>query len=75
MPAAIIFVATSGGSWRQLPPVFGLAWPAVYRQWSKDPVRASLHSVTFDELGPASELDWSRCAIDSVSVRGLKGGC
>jgi transposase len=25
--AAIIFVATSGCTWRQLPPVFGPAWP------------------------------------------------
>ncbi len=35
--AAIIFVATSGCTWRQLPPVFGSAWPTVYRrfaQWS-----------------------------------------
>ena len=35
--AAIIFVATSGCTWRQLPPVFGPARPTVYRrsaQWS-----------------------------------------
>jgi len=25
--AAIVFVATSGCTWRQLPPVFGPAWP------------------------------------------------
>jgi transposase len=45
--AAIVLVARSGCTWRQLPPVFGPAWP---------------------------ELDWSRCAIDSVSVRAAKGG-
>lgn len=63
--AAIIFVATSGCTWRQLPPVFGPAWPAVYRrfaQWSRDRVRAR------------GELDWSRCAIDSISLRAAKGG-
>lgn len=30
--AAIIFVATSGCTWRQLPPVFGPAWPTVHRR-------------------------------------------
>ncbi|BDM70225.1 transposase [Streptomyces nigrescens] len=76
--AAIIFVATSGCSWRQLPPVFGPAWPTVYRrfaQWSKERVWARLHRVILDELGAAGDLDWSRCAINSVSVRAVKGGC
>jgi hypothetical protein len=30
--------------------------------------------LVLDELGSQGELDWSRCAIDSVSVRALKGG-
>ncbi|AGS69885.1 transposase DDE domain protein [Streptomyces collinus Tu 365] len=30
-----------------------------------------LHRLTLDELGARGELDWSRCAIDSVSVRAL----
>ncbi len=75
--AAIIFVATSGCTWRQLPPVFGPAWPTVYRrfaQWSRARVWARLHRVILDELGSRGELDWSRCAIDSVSVRAVKGG-
>ncbi|MCW7947010.1 transposase [Streptomyces hygroscopicus] len=74
--AAIIFVATSGCTWRQLPPVFGPAWPTVYRrfaQWSRDRVWARLHRVILDELGVRGELDWSRRAIDSVSVRAAKG--
>ncbi|ROQ89001.1 DDE family transposase [Streptomyces sp. 2132.2] len=29
--AAIVFVATSGCTWRQLPPVFGLSWQNIYR--------------------------------------------
>ncbi|MFE9169882.1 IS5 family transposase [Streptomyces kebangsaanensis] len=75
--AAVIFVATSGCTWRQLPPVFGPAWQTVYRrfaQWSADRVWARLHRVVLDELGALGELDWSRCAIDSVSVRAAKGG-
>ncbi|MCP9994692.1 IS5 family transposase [Streptomyces werraensis] len=74
--AAIIFVATSGCTWRQLPPVFGPAWPMVYRrfaQWSRERVWARLHRVALDKLGAPGELDWSRCAIDSVSVRAAEG--
>nr|WP_234393192.1 IS5 family transposase [Streptomyces pactum] len=74
--AAIIFVATSGCTWRQLPPVFGPAWQTVYRrfaQWSRDPVWARPYRVVLDELGARGELAWSRCAIDSVSIRAVKG--
>ncbi len=74
---AIVFVATSGCSWRQLPPVFGPAWPTVYRRfarWSQQRVWARLHRVILDELGAQGALDWSRFAVDSVSVRALKGG-
>ncbi|GAB2785528.1 hypothetical protein GCM10027091_18290 [Streptomyces daliensis] len=52
--------------------MFGPAWQTVYRrfaQWSRDPVRARLYRVVLDELGARGELDWSRCAIDSVSIR------
>lgn len=75
--AAIIFVATSGCTWRQLPPVFGPCWQTVYRrfaQWSHARVWARLHRVVLDELGLCGALDWSRCAIDSVSLRAAKGG-
>lgn len=61
--AAIIFVATSGCTWRQLPPVFGPSWQTVYRrfaQWSRDGVWARLYRVILDELGARGELDWSR---------------
>ncbi len=46
--AAIVFVATSGCTWRQLPPVFGPYWQRVYRrfaQWSRDRVRCAIDSV------------------------------
>ncbi|WP_333774502.1 transposase [Streptomyces sp. IBSBF 3136] len=75
--AAIISVATSGCTWRQLPLVFGPCRQTVYRrfaQWSRGRVWARLHRVILDELGARGELDWSRCSIDSVSVSGRKGG-
>ncbi|WP_354006214.1 transposase [Streptomyces sp. NBC_00094] len=68
--AAIVFVATSGCTRRHVPPLFGPAWPTVYRRfarWSKDRVWARLHRVILDELGAQGDLDWSRFAIGSVS--------
>lgn len=79
--AAIVFVATSGCTWRQVPPWFRPAWPAVYRcfaRWSKERVWARLHRVILDELGAQGaqgDLDWSRFVVDSVRVRALKGRC
>lgn len=75
--AAIVFVATSGCTWRQLPPVFGASWQTVHRrftEWTTARVWAKLHRVILDELGSRGDLDWSRCAIDSVSLRATKGG-
>ncbi|EFE64852.1 transposase [Streptomyces viridosporus ATCC 14672] len=33
-----------------------------------------LHRLLLDELGSRGELDWSRCASDSVTMRATKGG-
>ena len=59
----------------------GPAWPTVYRrfaQWSRDgdwdQDWARLYRVILDELGARGELDRSRCAIDSISIRATKGG-
>ncbi|NEC63280.1 IS5 family transposase [Streptomyces sp. SID9727] len=75
--AAIVFVATTGCTWRQLPPVFGPSGPTAHRrftEWSAARVWAKLHRVILDELGSRGGLDWSRCAIDSVNMRALKRG-
>ncbi|MFJ2406621.1 IS5 family transposase [Streptomyces xanthochromogenes] len=75
--AAIIFVATSGCTWSQLPPGFGPSGVTAFRrftEWSQARVWAKLHRLVLDELGARGELDWSRYVIDSVSVRALKGG-
>ncbi|MEU0398751.1 IS5 family transposase [Streptomyces sp. NPDC006197] len=74
--AAIIFVATTDCTWRQLPPVFGPSKPTAHRrftEWTTARVWATLHRVVLDELGSRGGLDWSRCAIDSVNMRALKG--
>ena len=69
--AAIVLMASSGCTWRQLPPVFGASRQSVRRRftdWSTARVWAKLHRVLLDRLGAAGAVDWSRCAIDSVSV-------
>ncbi|WP_405785297.1 IS5 family transposase [Streptomyces sp. NBC_01378] len=74
--AAIVFVATSGCTWQQLTAAsFGPSGPTAHRrftEWSKARVWAKLHRLVLDELGSRGELDWSRCAIDSVNMRALK---
>jgi transposase len=77
VPAAIVFVATSGCTWAQLPPVFGPSGPTAHRrftEWTRARVWAELHRLVLDELGVRGELDRSRCAIDPVNVRALTGG-
>nr|WP_308309810.1 IS5 family transposase [Streptomyces sp. CHD11] len=77
VPAAIVFVATSGCTWQQLPSAsFGASGATAHRrftEWSKNRVWAKLHRLVLDEPGSRGELDWSRCAIDSVNMRALKG--
>ena len=75
--AAIIFVATSGCTWAQLPPCFGPSGPTAHRrftEWSRARVWARLHRLVLDELGARGDLDWSRCAVDSVNMRATKRG-
>jgi hypothetical protein len=54
--------------------------PAAHRrfsEWTQAWVWAKLHRLVLDEIGARGELDWSRCAIDSVNTRNTrsaKGG-
>jgi transposase len=76
--AAIVFAATSGCTWQQLPSAsFGPSGATAHRrfsEWSKARVWAKLHRLVLDGLGARGELDRSRCAIDSVNMRALKRG-
>ncbi|WP_369009727.1 IS5 family transposase [Streptomyces sp. PKU-MA01144] len=44
-----------------------------FTEWSRARVWGKLHRLLLDELGARGELDWSRCAIDSVNMRAAKG--
>ncbi|MFK4041473.1 hypothetical protein ACI2LC_37145 [Nonomuraea wenchangensis] len=64
-------------AWQQLPRAFGASWHPMHRrftEWSTASMWAKLYRVLLDKLGARGELDWSRCALDSVSARAMKGG-
>ncbi|EGX59264.1 hypothetical protein SZN_13716 [Streptomyces zinciresistens K42] len=71
--AAIVFVATSGCTWHQLPAVFGPSGVTAFRrftEWS----HAHVWEHLLDTLAGQNELAWSRTAIHSVSVRAAGRG-
>ncbi|QCX82794.1 hypothetical protein C9F11_46220 (plasmid) [Streptomyces sp. YIM 121038] len=75
--AAILFVATAGCAWSQVPAVFGPSGATAHRRFMERGrlrVWAKLHRLVLDGLGARGELDWSRCAIDSVNMRALEKG-
>ena len=76
--AAIVFVATSGCTWQQLPSAsFGPSGATVHRrfaEWTKAGVWTELRRLLRKELGIRCEQEWSRCAIDSVNARALNAG-
>ncbi|MGW3407459.1 transposase, partial [Streptomyces zhihengii] len=63
--AAILFVATTGCLWRQLPTGFGPSGPTAHRrftEWNRARVWGKLHRLVLCELGASGASDWSRCA-------------
>ncbi|MBE9372855.1 transposase [Saccharopolyspora sp. HNM0983] len=73
---AIVFVLTSGCSWRQLPPSFRVSVPTAHRRFperTQAGVWRYLHRAVLDELGSVGELDWERAIVDGASVRAKNG--
>lgn len=70
--AAIVFVATSGCAWRQLPPGLGPSGPTAHRrfaEWSGARVWDALRAALSEAPGSGAELAWSRAAVDAVAAR------
>jgi transposase len=44
------------------------------RDWQADGTWDRIHAVLLQRLHDAGKLDWSKCAIDSSSVRAVFGG-
>ena len=74
----ILFVLRTGCPWEYLPKELGCGsgmtcWRRL-RDWHAAGVWEKVWRVLLDELGLAHEIDWSKVAIDSCSVRALFGG-
>jgi transposase len=75
----IIYVLRTGVPWRLLPARelgcgSGVTCWRRLRDWQAAGVWEALHHRLLDWLGDDGQVDWSRAAIDSVSVRGRREG-
>ena len=73
-----MFVLKTGISWNELPQELGCGsgvtcWRRL-REWQQAGVWQQLHRVVLDRLAQQDLLDWSRAAVDSVSVRAKRRG-
>jgi transposase len=73
----ILFVLTTGIGWTRLPPELGLGSGVTCwrrrREWQQAGGWDRLHHLVLDRLGEQGVVDWSRTALDSVSVRAKRG--
>jgi transposase len=77
--AAIIYMARTSTPWRLLPArELGCGSPATcwrrLAEWANAGVFERLHLQVLDRLGERGQLDWSRAAVDTMSVRAKRGG-
>jgi transposase len=74
----ILFVLKTGIQWEDLPIEMncgcGMSCWRRLRDWQRDGTGEKIHAVLLERLDDAGRLDWSRCAIDSSSVRAVLGG-
>ena len=74
----ILFVLKTGLPWEDLPAEMncgsGMSCWRRLAEWQADGTWAKIHAVLLARLHQAGKLDWSKCAIDSSSVRAVFGG-
>jgi transposase len=73
----ILFVLKTGIGWEYLPQEMGCGsgmtcWRRL-RDWQAAGVWDKIHRVLLDRLRAAEQIDWSRAAVDSASVRAVGG--
>ena len=74
----ILFVLKTGIPWEDLPVEMncgcGMSCWRRLAEWQADGTWDRVHAVLLERLDDAGRLDWSRCAVDSSSVRAVLGG-
>ncbi len=73
----ILFVLRTGIGWEYLPQEMGCGsgltcWRRL-RDWQAAGVWDKIHRMLLNELRRAGQIDWSRAAVDSASVRAVGG--
>ena len=74
----ILFVLRSGIPWEMLPQEMGCGsgmscWRRL-KTWQEAGVWQALHEVLLARLRSADAIDWSRCVVDSSSIRAIGSG-
>jgi|SRR5690606_16632336 len=75
--AALIYLDRTGCSWRDLPKAFGVARSTGHDRftaWTRAGFWDDLLHAIHNRLGTSAAIDWSRAAIDSISIRAKSGG-
>ena len=75
--AGIVFVLISGIPWEMLPQEMGCGsgmtcWRRL-RDWQAAGVWQIVHEILLAKLHNADQIDFSRCAVDSGTVRAVGG--
>ena len=74
----ILFVLKTGLPWEDLPAEMncgsGMSCWRRLAEWQANGTWKLIHAVLLQELQNAGKLDWSKCVIDSSSVRAVFGG-
>jgi len=75
--AGVLFVLTSGIPWEMLPQEMGCGsgmtcWRRL-RDWQKAGVWKTIHHILLAQLRNADQIDFTRCAVDSATIRAVGG--
>lgn len=73
----ILFVLMSGIPWEMLPQEMacgsGLTCWRRLRDWQKAGVWKKIHEILLAQLRNADQIDFTRCAVDSATIRAVGG--
>ena len=74
--AAVVFVLSTGCSWRQLPNCFGVSHQTAHRrfsEWTQASLWTQLVKAAHKHLADACEIEWSHAIADAAASRRKSG--